>query len=219
MPKSLLNKTLRSVAMAAIAPLAVSILSLAMATGCKSKPPVTPPPPPFRPEPVKAGGPGAPTKTDCDPPNPAMTPDAKTYAERAPRIDEAKRLSEEGLAKLQAAEGSSLDPASRETLITDAVQSFLDSLSADPYNVNATYNLAAAYARINRKQCSYNMLDRLIQMRNHASRSTEVNQKLDRLLGRNKTPLDPDFRDMRSAPMFDCLINNIGTTQPKNCFQ
>ncbi len=199
--------------------LSVALASMAGAAGCKSKPPLTPPPPPFRPEPVRAAGPDAPTKTDCDPPNPAMTPDAKTYAERAPRIDEAKRLSEEGLAKLQAAEGSSLDPASRETLITDAVQSFLDSLSADPYNVNATYNLAAAYARINRKQCAYNMLDRLIQMRNHASRSTEVNQKLDRLLGRNKTPLDPDFRDLRSASTFDCLINNIGTAQPKNCFQ
>ena len=97
MPKSLLNKTLRLVSMAAVAPIAVSIMSLVMATGCKSKPPVTPPPPPFRPEPVNASGPGAPTKTDCDPPNPAMTPDAKTYAERAPRIDEAKRLSEEGL--------------------------------------------------------------------------------------------------------------------------
>lgn len=148
-----------------------------------------------------------------------MTPDAKTYAERAPRIDEAKRLSEEGLAKLQAAEGSSLDPASREQLITDAVSTFLDSLSADPYNVNATYNLAAAYARIKRRQCAYNMLERLILMRDHPSRKTEINQKLDRLLGRNKTALDPDFRELRSDPVFDCLINNIGTNTPQNCFQ
>lgn len=199
--------------------ISIAALAMAFAAGCKSKPPVTPPPPALRPEPEKAAGPAAPTKTDCDPPDPSMTPDAKTYAERAPRIDEAKRLSEEGLAKLQAAEGSSLDPASRETLITDAVSTFLDSLSADPYNVNSTYNLAAAYARIGRKQCAYNMLERLIQMKNHASRTVEVNQKLDRLLGRNKTPLDPDFRDLRSAATFDCLINNIGTNTPKNCFQ
>lgn len=192
--------------------------ALSIAAGCKSKPPVTPPPPPFRPEPV-AKPVAAAVKTDCDPPDPALMPDAKTYAERAPRIQEAQRLSEEGLAKLQAAEGSSLDPASREDLITDSVSTFLDSLAADPYNVNSTYNLAAAYARIKRKQCAYNMLDRLIQMRNHTSRSGEVNQKLDRLLGRNKTPLDPDFRELRSEPTFDCLINNIGTTNPQNCLQ
>ena len=192
--------------------------AFASVAACKSKTPITAPPPPFRPEAKLVAGPTAPTRVDCDPPDPSMQPDAKTYAERAPRIDEAKRLSEEGLAKLQAAEGSSLDPASREQLITDAVSTFLDSLSADPYNVNATYNLAAAYARVGRKQCAYNMLDRLIAMRTHASRTGEVNQKLDRLLGRNKTPLDPDFRDLRSAATFDCLINNIGTTSPQNCF-
>lgn len=198
--------------------LAVVALAVAASFGaaCKSAPKPTLPPPPLRPEPVIKPAPVA-VKTDCDPPDPATTPDAKTYAERAPRIQEAQRLSEEGLAKLQAAEGTSLDPASREQLITDAVSSFLDSLSADPYNVNSTYNLAAAYARIGRKQCAYNLLDRLIQMRNHASRSAEVSQKLDRLLGRNKTPLDPDFRDMRSEQTFDCIINNIGTNTPQDC--
>lgn len=200
-----------------LASLALAVSS-SMVAGCKSKPPVTPPPPPLRPEPVIKAAPVA-VKTDCDPPDPAMMPDAKTYAERAPRIQEAQRLSEEGLAKLQAAEGSSLDPASREQLITDAVSSFLDSLSADPYNINSTYNLAAAYARIGRKQCAYNLLDRLVQMKNHASRTAEVNQKFDRLLGRNKTPLDPDFRELRSQQTFDCIINNIGTSNPQNCFQ
>ena len=198
--------------------LAACALATLALPACASKPVITPPPAPLRPEPVAKPPPEV-VKTDCDPPDPSLMPDAKTYAERAPRIDEAKRLSEEGLAKLQAAEGSSLDPASREELITDAVSTFLDSLSADPYNINSTYNLAAAYARIGRKQCAYNMLDRLIQMRNHASRSGEVNQKLDRLLGRNKTPLDPDFRELRSEATFDCLINNIGTTAPQNCLK
>ncbi|HVV81793.1 MAG TPA: hypothetical protein VHE35_01895 [Kofleriaceae bacterium] len=199
--------------------LSLSILAAAsLAAGCGGTPHPTPPPPPFRPVPKPPAPPPAATRTDCDPPNPALQPDAKTYAERAPRIDEAKRLAEEGLAKLQAAEGTSLDPASREQLITDAVQSFIDSLTADPYNVNATYNLAAAYARINRKQCAYNLLERLILMKDHASRSVEVNQKLDRLLGRNKTPLDPDFRDMRSEETFACIINNIGAATRTNCF-
>ncbi len=199
--------------------LALAALALALAAGCKSKPPVTPPPPALRPEPKGAVGPAEPTKVDCEIPDPAMTPDAKTYAERAPRIDEARRLSEEGLAKLQAAEGSSLDPASREQLITDAVSTFLDALAADPYNVHATYNLAAAYARIKRRQCAYNMLERLILMRDHSSRKVEISQKLDRLLGRNKTPLDPDCRELRSDPVFDGLLNHIGTLTPANCVQ
>lgn len=198
---------------------ALVLAALPVAGGCKSKPVVTAPPPALRPEPMPPEKPDAPTKTDCDPPDPALMPDAKTYAERAPRIQEAQRLSEEGLAKLQAAEGTSLDPASRETLITDSVSTFLDALAADPYNVNATYNLAAAYARIKRRQCSYNMLERLILMRDHPSRKDEINKKLDRLLGRNKTQLDPDFREFRSDPVFDCLINNIGTASPQNCFQ
>jgi hypothetical protein len=94
----------------------------------------------------------------------------------------------------------------------------LSALNADPYNVHATYNLAAAYARINRKQCSLNLLERLILMRDHHSRKVEVGQKLDRLLGRNKTPLDPDFNDLRQDKRFGCLINNMGSAAPVACW-
>ena len=111
-----------------------------------------------------------------------------------------------------------LSRPAREQFLTDAVDGFLNALNADPYNVHATYNLAAAYARIKRPQCSLNMLERLVLMRDHHSRKVEVNQKLDRLLGRNKTPLDPDFNDLRQDKRFGCLINNMGSAQPVSCW-
>lgn len=197
----------------------VSLLSVIAGVGCGGNQKVTPPPPPFRPEEVMQAGPSAPTRVDCDPSDPRLTPDAWTFAQRAPAIEESKALAASGLAKLQSAEGASLDAKTREELITDAVDEFLAALGADPYNVNATYNLAAAYARIGRKQCSLNLLERIVLMKDHTSRKTEVNQKFDRLLGRNGAQLDPDFRDMRQDERFRCVVSNIGSNVYTECFK
>jgi len=200
---------------------AAILVGLAGAAGmaCKKKTPLTPPPAPLRPKPIVDNEiDTAPTRTDCDPTFTTQQEPARTYAERKPRIEEAASLAAKGLANLQAAEGGSLDDRSREDMITDAVDLFLKALAADPYNVNATYNLAAAYARIKRRQCALNMLDRLILMRDHESRQDEVKAKLDRLLGRNGVSIDPDFNDLRDDDTFGCLITNIGSAQPKDCF-
>jgi hypothetical protein len=198
---------------------AVLVFFAVMSVGaCKKNGPVTAPPPPLRPTPLPPPPPPPEAKTDCDPSGPGQTTDAVTYAQRQPRIDEAQKLANAAVASLQAAEGAELDPATREKFITDAVDGLLNALNADPYNVHATYNLAAAYARINRKQCSLNLLERLILMRDHHSRKVEVGQKLDRLLGRNKTPLDPDFNDLRQDKRFGCLINNMGSAAPVACW-
>lgn len=203
----------RSVRLAVLA----SLLSLAV-VGCKKSAPLTPPPPPLRPEPLPPPPPPPAARTDCDPSGPSTMEDAVPWVQRQPRIDEAQKLANAAVASLQAAEGAELDPATREAFLTEAVDGLLNALNADPYNVHATYNLAAAYARIKRAQCSLNMLERLINMRDHHSRKTEVNQKLDRLLGRNKTALDPDFNDLRQDRRFGCLINNIGAAQPVACW-
>ena len=192
-----------------------TLTTLAAACGGGQK--VTPPPPPFRPEPVEVMAP-RPVRTDCDPPDPSLARDAMTYRERAASIGEAEQLADDGFAELTAAEGGALDPQTREDKITRAVEDFLSALGADPYNVHATYNLAAAYARIGRKQCSLNFLVRLIAMKDHSSRKDEVAKKIDRLLGRNNTPIDPDFRDMRDDERFRCVIANIGATAPTECF-
>lgn len=208
---------------ARLASLSVSASIMALlvslsAGACKKSAPVTPPPPPLRPEALPPPPPPPATRTDCDPSGPGTMEDAVPWVQRQPRIDEAQKLANAAVASLQAAEGAELDPATREAFITEAVDGLLNALNADPYNVHATYNLAAAYARIKRAQCSLNMLERLINMRDHHSRKTEVGQKLDRLLGRNKTALDPDFNDLRQDRRFGCLINNMGAGQATACW-
>lgn len=195
-----------------------ALIALAALSACKKSAPLTPPPPPLRPEPLPPPPPTAAARTDCDPSSPQATLPAVPYPQRQPRMDEAQKLADAAVADLQAAEGTELDPKTRETFITSAVEGLLTSLSADPYNVHATYNLAAAYARIEREQCSLNMLERLILMRDHHSRKVEVDKKLDRLLGRNATRLDPDFNDLRTDKRFACLINNMGASQPVACW-
>jgi hypothetical protein len=151
---------------------------------------------------------------DCDPPKPMEGRPALTYGERS--IPEADKLAKQGVDDLRAAEAPGIDPLERERLITGAVSSFIDALLADPYNVHATYNLAAAYARIGRQQCSINMLERLLQMRDHASKRNQVEDKIDRLLGRNRQALDPDFSALRSNTRFRDLIRDMcaGTDDP-----
>ncbi len=193
-------------------------LALFLAAACGGGQKVTPPPDPFRPEPIEEVKPSGPTRTDCDPPDPSNAKDAMTYAERAPSIGEAQQLADEGFAELTAAEGDALDPQTREDKITRAVEDFLSALGADPYNVHATYNLAAAYARIGRNQCALNLLVRLIAMKDHQSRKVEVGKKFDRLLGRNGQTIDPDFRKMRDDAGFRCVIANIAAATPTLCF-
>jgi hypothetical protein len=65
-----------------------------------------------------------------------------------------------------------------------------------------------------------NLLTRLIQMRDHESRKDEVESKLDRLLGRKRTQLDPDFGEMRQDARFRGLIAKMceGSTDPACVF-
>jgi hypothetical protein len=102
-------------------------------------------------------------------------------------------------------------------MVTKAVHDFITALSADPYNVEATYGLAAAYATIGRPQCTVNLLTRLLQMKAHPSKRAMVDQHLDKLLGR-KQILDPDFANMRRDERFRALIQKMceGTNDP-NC--
>jgi thioredoxin-like negative regulator of GroEL len=105
----------------------------------------------------------------------------------------------------------------RETYQSDAVNDFITALTADPYNIKATYGLAAAYAKVGRKQCSINLLTRLLQMRPHPSKKAEVERYIDQLLGR-KQALDPDFSDMRRDNRFRELIAKMcADTNDPNC--
>ena len=129
-----------------------------------------------------------------------------SFDERSP--DEAADLAKEGLAAMQLAQKEG-DRTLREDAITKAVNLFITALLADPYNVTATYNLAAAYARIGRVQCSLNLLERLFAMQEHHSRRDEVAASINRLLGRVGKNVDPDFNDMRADPRFRTMIASM----------
>jgi hypothetical protein len=197
--------------------LALAVAAGLVWSGCGGAEEISPPPPPLRPKPVDvAKERHSKAKDDCEVADPADDDPAKTFQQRS--IPEAEKLAQTGLANLKAAATREVDQQTRESLISDAVDLFITALLADPYNVTATYFLAAAYGRIGRVQCSINLLKRLLQMRDHASRKDDVAEKLDMLLGRNRQALDPDFNDMRDDVRFRSLIEKMcERDKDKNC--
>jgi hypothetical protein len=190
------------------------LLFVLLLVGCHEKQELTPPPPPLRPEPAPKAK-AAETAKDCEPTDPNAELKPFSFDQRS--IPESSRLADQATSELKTANGGEVDRRTHENMIKQSVDDFIDSLKADPYDVKATYGLAAAYAKIGRTQCSINLLTRLLQMRPHASKHAEVEAQLDRLLGR-KQVLDPDFSEMRGDERFRELIKKMceGTNDP-NC--
>jgi hypothetical protein len=190
--------------------LSVSSLSIA---ACKPKQELTAPPAPLRPEAEPKAD--LTVAKDCDPTDPSMELKPIGFDERS--IPEGQRLADQAYSTLASSNAGEVDRLTREQYQTDAVRDFLTALAADPYNVKATYGLAAAYAKIGRKQCSINFLTRMLQMRPHPSKKGEVEAFIDRLLGR-KQALDPDFAEMRRDKGFRELIAKMCEgTNDANC--
>lgn len=141
-------------------------------------------------------------RKDCDRVTLARELPALKYDERS--VEEGQNLAEEGFDLLKGAEARSVSRQEQERLIHQSVRRFITSLAADPYNVHATYNLAAAYARIGRGQCAVNLLNRLVALRKLPSQRAAVESKLDRLFGRKQYDgrLDPDFLKLRDDQRF-----------------
>jgi hypothetical protein len=140
---------------------------------------------------------------DCEAVMPNQGPPAKKYKELD--IPGGASQASEGLKILIESERN-IPPDEKAAKIESAVAKFFGSLSADAYNINATYNLAAAYARIGRNQCAVNLLYRLAAMKSFHSRKKAIDQKRDRFLGegsRWKGKPDPDFSALRSKPEFE----------------
>lgn len=185
---------------------------LAALAACHPQQELTAPPPPLRPEPQAATAP-KPVEKDCTPTDPQSELKPLSFGQRS--IPEGQRLADQAASKLRAAGTAEVDRVTREQQTSDAVSDFITALAADPYNIEATYGLAAAYARIGRKQCAINMLQRLLEMRPHPSQHVEVEGYLDHLLGRHQA-LDSDFADLRRDERFRKLIEKMcaGTNDP-----
>jgi hypothetical protein len=183
---------------------------------CHEKQELTAPPAPLRPEADEAPEQKTAPK-DCEASNADTELKPLTFDERS--IPEGSKLAQQAGVKLRTASSAEVDKPTREDYLTQAVDDFITALKADPYNVAATYGLAAAYAapQINRKQCTINLLNRLLQMRPHPSKHAEVEAAFDKLLGR-KQPLDPDFSQMRRDDRFRALIMKMCEgTNDANC--
>jgi hypothetical protein len=191
---------------------ALAFVLLLAACGA-GKAPAAPQPqrPKAEPRPVDPG-PGLDVPDDCEPSKDSLG--SKTYKERS--IDESADYAKEGMTKLAGADAPGIEESTKQALIRDAVEDLIAALVADPYNVEATYSLAATYAEIKRPQCSLNMLSRLIQMRTHTSKKTAVEAKLDELLGRKKKTVDSRFRSLRTDQRYRDLIEGIcaGSNDP-----
>jgi hypothetical protein len=191
-----------------------AIVFTVLLVACHEKVELTAPPPPLRPEAEPAADQKVAPK-DCEATNPELELKPITFDGRS--IPEGTKLGQQASTKLRTAASAEVDKVTREDYMTQAVDDFITALRADPYNVTATYGLAAAYAQINRKQCALNLLNRLLQMRSHPSKHAEVEAAIDRLLGR-KTTLDPDFSQMRRDDRFRALIQKMCEgTNDANC--
>lgn len=176
---------------------------------CGGKGPIPEAPPPRRPEEIAVEREQPDVPDDCQPIDAGQQPPSVAYRERS--IVEAKNLADEGFNMLKQAEDPKLPRAAQEDLITQSVDRFITALLADPYNVHATYNLAAAYARIGRGQCAVNLLDRLVLLHRLPSQHDAVETKLDRLLGRGRyrNDLDPDFDALRNDERFREVVKKF----------
>lgn len=147
---------------------------------------------------------------DCPAQDPEKGPPPKVYGDRVIELGDA--LAKQGLDLLLESEERSRGAADNQAKLTAAVGKFHEALAADPYNVKATYNLAAAYARIGRTQCALNLLARLVEMAAFPSQKEAIQDAGDRLLGRGKKwqgRPDPDFEDMRANPKFLDLAKHL----------
>lgn len=178
-------------------PLALCVFTLCFAAACASATP-KPAPPPRRPLPMAQKE----APKDCMPWSIAALPPAVPHDRRS--IEESENLAEAASQLLGASQdrGKPLDV--RQRLMTDAVDRLITALLADPYNVEATYVLAATYARIGRAQCAVNLLGRLGALEKLPSLRAAASAKIDLLLGRGefRGRMDPDFFELRDDPRF-----------------
>ncbi len=143
---------------------------------------------------------------DCQPVTVDKQPIALRYSER--RINESENLTRKATRSLRRSQKKNVD---RNEAFASGVTLLVTALAADPYNVHATYSLAASYAQIGRHQCSLNLLQRLKHLRLLRSYQKSVDGKFDQLLGRRsyKNKRDKAFDSLRQVDGYRQFTRNL----------
>ncbi len=92
----------------------------------------------------------------------------------------AKTLTDAGDAALDSADKVA-DDHEKVSLWTDAIRKYSNALVKDPYDVDATLDLARAYDRVLRKGCALAMLKRLATLSNHPAFAKQANLTIARI--------------------------------------
>lgn len=148
--------------------------------------------------------------SDCPPVEPTKGLPPKTYKELS--IAEAESYASQGLKIQFDSEKIGLTSADARGLLKQAMDKYFTSLAADPYNVKATYNLAAAYGRIGRCQCANNLLARLTEMQSWPSSKVDIEDCANRVFGKGKKwkdRPDPDFDRCRTDERFRSIVSKF----------
>ena len=85
-------------------------------------------------------------------------------------------------------------PDKRKVLFTDGIQQYRAALVVDPYDANATLQLALAYDKVWRKGCALKLLDRLATLSQHPQLGATAKQ-----LAQEVQDNEGWFKDYRSA--------------------
>jgi hypothetical protein len=94
-------------------------------------------------------------------------------------------------------EAEDKDGAARLQGIKDAMTKLRNALDKDPYGPEATYQLAVAYAMVNKKGCAVELLKRLKELGKFAEVEAETDRTIKRVLG--DPAFDPFRKDANAA--------------------
>lgn len=84
-------------------------------------------------------------------------------------------------------------PAKKSTLVITAINEYKQALAEDPYDSEATYGLAVAYATVYKKQCALDLINRLVALRANPKFESDAKRMLAAAYS------EPAFKPFKSA--------------------
>lgn len=84
-------------------------------------------------------------------------------------------------------------PGKKSTLVLLSIDEYKQALVEDPYDAEATYGLAVAYATVYKKQCALDLINRLVALRAYARSEPDAKRLLAAAYA------EPAFKPFKSA--------------------